>query len=241
MVSRPLDEPELVARAKRGDVAAYEELVRMHQDIAFRTAYLITRNAADAEEAAQDAFVKCWRRRDQLHRIRNLRAWLFRVGLNAARDLQRNAWRRRIRPLEIVAGTAGTRDSSPAESLESREQDARLRQALMDLRVEEKQIFLLRQNASQLSCKAGQSFLDKRSAASACHFPSCSQPSIKALPRNRASNALLLFLCAKYAFQNAANPGSSRFRRHPAFSLACVIASTRTDGMPQTTALSPSR
>jgi hypothetical protein len=41
-VGRPLEETELVARARHGDAAAFEELVRMHQGIAFRTAYLVT-------------------------------------------------------------------------------------------------------------------------------------------------------------------------------------------------------
>jgi hypothetical protein len=45
-----LDESELVARAKRGELDAYEEIVRRHQTIAFRTAWVITRSAADAEE-----------------------------------------------------------------------------------------------------------------------------------------------------------------------------------------------
>ena len=61
MVGRPLDEAELVERARRGDVEAYETLVRAHQGIAFRTAYVIAGNAADAEEAAQDGFVKAYR------------------------------------------------------------------------------------------------------------------------------------------------------------------------------------
>jgi RNA polymerase sigma-70 factor, ECF subfamily len=52
---RPLEESGLVERARRGDLAAYEEIVRRHQTIAFRTAWLITGSAADAEEAAQDA------------------------------------------------------------------------------------------------------------------------------------------------------------------------------------------
>ena len=57
MEDRPLDEPALIERAKRGDVAAYERIVSEHQTIAFRTAWTITGSAADAEEAAQDAFV----------------------------------------------------------------------------------------------------------------------------------------------------------------------------------------
>src|SRR5947209_20424831 len=51
VVGRPLDEPDLIQRAKRGDTHAYEELVHAYQGIAFRTAYVIARNAADAEEA----------------------------------------------------------------------------------------------------------------------------------------------------------------------------------------------
>ena len=54
MEDRPLDEPALIARAQRGDAAAYEQIVRAHQTIAFRTAWMITGSAAEAEEAAQD-------------------------------------------------------------------------------------------------------------------------------------------------------------------------------------------
>ena len=60
-MGRPLDESDLIGRAKRGDTHAYEELVYAHQGIAFRTAYVIAGNAPDAEEAAQDGFVKAWR------------------------------------------------------------------------------------------------------------------------------------------------------------------------------------
>ena len=61
MVSRPPTEDELVERARGGDGAAFASLVRAHEEIAFRTAYLITRNAADAEDAAQEGFVKAHR------------------------------------------------------------------------------------------------------------------------------------------------------------------------------------
>ena len=61
MVGRPLDEHQLVARARRGYADVYEELVRTYQGIAFRTAYVLAGNAADAEEATQDAFVKAYR------------------------------------------------------------------------------------------------------------------------------------------------------------------------------------
>ena len=57
-MGRPLTEHELVERARAGDAAAYATLVRDHEEIAFRIAYVICGNAADAEEAAQDAFVR---------------------------------------------------------------------------------------------------------------------------------------------------------------------------------------
>src|SRR5262249_53722898 len=48
-------------------------------------------NGADAHDAAQEAFLKCWRARARLPAVRDLRAWIFRVGFNAARDLRRDA------------------------------------------------------------------------------------------------------------------------------------------------------
>ena len=60
-MSRPPREDELVERARGGDADAFAALVSEHEEIAFRTAYLITRNAADAEDAAQTGLVKAWR------------------------------------------------------------------------------------------------------------------------------------------------------------------------------------
>src|SRR6201981_578708 len=63
------------------------------------TLFFVLGNQEDAQDAAQDAFLKCWRGRQNLSEVRNLRAWSFRVGLNGAKDWQRSAWRRRARPL----------------------------------------------------------------------------------------------------------------------------------------------
>src|SRR4051812_3290137 len=54
-------------------------------------------NKDDAQDMAQEAFLRCWRSLDDLPDIVNLRAWVFRVGLNAAKDLQRSAYRRRVK------------------------------------------------------------------------------------------------------------------------------------------------
>ena len=94
MVSRPPTEDELVERARDGDATAFAALVRDHQEIAFRTAYLITRNAADAEDAAQVGLTKAWRALPRFRRGAPLRPWLLAIVANEARNRRRAEGRR---------------------------------------------------------------------------------------------------------------------------------------------------
>src|SRR5436190_18432537 len=84
MGGRPLEEADLVDRAKRGDVGAYEELVRRHQRLAARTAYVITGQAADAQDAVQEAFVKAYRSLGRFREGAAFRPWLLRIVANEA-------------------------------------------------------------------------------------------------------------------------------------------------------------
>ena len=94
MVGRPLDDWEFVERARAGDERAYEVLVERHQAIAFRTAYLITRSAEDAEEATQEGFVKAYSALGRFRRGAPFRPWLLRIVANEARNRRRSAGRR---------------------------------------------------------------------------------------------------------------------------------------------------
>lgn len=96
------DDSELVARACRGEVSAYEELVRMHQGVAHRTAFLITGDAGEAEDAAQVGFVKAYRALGRFDRTRPFRPWLLRIVANEARNRRRSAARRIS--LQLAAG-----------------------------------------------------------------------------------------------------------------------------------------
>lgn len=110
------------------------------------TLWFMLGNADDAQDIAQEVFLRCWRARDGLPEVQNLRAWIFRVGLNAAKDLQRSAWRRRARPL-LGGDHMPQLDANPvSRDLDERESLERLRQALTHLRAEEQEVFLLRQN-----------------------------------------------------------------------------------------------
>jgi RNA polymerase sigma factor (sigma-70 family) len=94
VVDRPPDESELIERARRGDTAAYGAIVRTHQGIAFRTAYLIAGDASDAEEAAQDGFVKAYRALGRFRAGAPFRPWLLAIVANEARNRRRSAGRR---------------------------------------------------------------------------------------------------------------------------------------------------
>src|SRR4051812_23158118 len=111
------------------------------------TLFFVLGNHDDAQDVAQEVFLKCWRTRETLTDVKNMRAWIFRVSLNAAKDLQRNAWRRKAKMLgDAAPPEPDGKVASPCETLETKETMDRLRQALRDLRPEEKEVFLLRQN-----------------------------------------------------------------------------------------------
>jgi len=90
---RPLEEADLVERAKEGDAEAYAEIVRRYHQLAFRTAYVVTGHAEDAEDAAQEAFVKAYRALPQFTSGLPLRPWLLRIVANEARNRRRSAGR----------------------------------------------------------------------------------------------------------------------------------------------------
>ena len=123
-----------------------EELFAGHQAELLGTLFCLVGNVEDARDALQETFVKCWRRRQSLHEIDNLRAWVFQVALNTGRDLRKTAWRRRRQPSPEIEPMLISREPGPASHLEQQEQLQMLRQALGDLRPEEQEVFLLRQN-----------------------------------------------------------------------------------------------
>ncbi len=124
MEGRPLDEEELVERARGGDARAYEVLVRRYQDLAFRTAYVIAGGSADAEDAAQEGFVKAWYALPRFREGSPFRPWLLAIVVNEVRNRQR-LWRRR----DALLRGAGSRldPQAPVGSEEAAEQSERRR------------------------------------------------------------------------------------------------------------------
>jgi len=111
-VDRPPDiDRELAGRARRGDPAAYAELVRRYEQLAFRVAWLVCRSSAEAEDAAQEGFIKAYQALRRLRPGAEFRPWLLQIVANQARNHVRSA-RRRSRYEAMAA--LGSADAVPS-------------------------------------------------------------------------------------------------------------------------------
>jgi RNA polymerase sigma factor (sigma-70 family) len=164
VVGRPLSEAELVERAKRGDQDAYGDLVHAYQGIAFRTAYLLTGNSADAEDAAQDAFVKAFYALGRFRPGAELRPWLLRIVANEARNRRRSAGRRTHLALRAAADPlSGGAAPSPEANLLAAERESTLLAAFNELPEEQREVIACRyflelsekETAETLGCRKG--------------------------------------------------------------------------------------
>ncbi|MGE5459549.1 MAG: RNA polymerase sigma factor [Solirubrobacterales bacterium] len=145
MEGRPLQDPELIELAREGDVRAYGELVERYRDLAFRTAYLITRSAADAEDAAQDAFVKAYYALDRFHLREPFRPWLLRIVSNEAKNRMRSARRREGLAYRLAeGGPPGDAGPSPEAAAALREAQEALVEALGTMREEDRLVIAYR-------------------------------------------------------------------------------------------------
>jgi RNA polymerase sigma-70 factor (ECF subfamily) len=161
---RPLEDQELVERARRGEHEAYEEIVRRHQSIAFRTAWVITGSAADAEEAAQDGFLKAHRALGRFRDGAPLRPWLLTIVANEARNRVRSAGRRERLALRAAEERRpGDAVPSPEAALLDSERREELLAALAELPEMDRQALACRyflelseeETAAALACARG--------------------------------------------------------------------------------------
>jgi RNA polymerase sigma factor (sigma-70 family) len=142
---RPLDESQLVERARRGDHEAYSELVHAYQGIAFRTAYLIAGGATEAEDAAQEGFVKAWRALGRFRPGAPFKPWLLRIVANEAHNRRRSAGRRaRLAFRAVAAEPSGDAAPSPEASVLDSERRTELLAAVNGLPEDQHLVVALR-------------------------------------------------------------------------------------------------
>src|SRR6476659_10752083 len=80
--SQPVPETELVQRARRGDLAAYDELVRRYQERIYATIYHMTSNHEDANDLAQEAFIKAFHALKSFKGGSSFYTWVYRIAVN---------------------------------------------------------------------------------------------------------------------------------------------------------------
>lgn len=135
----PVPQPDAEARL--------EEAFLRHQNELLGTLLHLVGRVEDARDALQETFVKCWRRRGEVDSLRSLKAWIFQVALNTGRDVRRTAWRRKSQAFaDGVEAELPAAGESPDDAAERMEELARLRAAVAQLKEEEREVFLLREN-----------------------------------------------------------------------------------------------
>lgn len=145
MEGRPLTDIELMERAQAGDLAAYEELVRRYEQLAFRAAYLVCGDADEASDAAQEGFIRAWQALPRFRAGAEPRPWLMRIVVNAARNRRRGTGRR----AGLVLRVAQDRPSdgaapSPEAAVLAGERRTELLAAMATLREEDRLVLSLR-------------------------------------------------------------------------------------------------
>jgi RNA polymerase sigma-70 factor, ECF subfamily len=142
----PGREAGLVRAAQGGDQAAFTEIVRHFQRPVYRVAYALTRNASDADDLAQETFVRAYQAIGRFRAGEPLYPWLSRIAVNLTYSLFRRRRRRpetSIEPL-VEAGRQWAADDDPSERAAESERSERLAAAFAELSHEHQAVLTLR-------------------------------------------------------------------------------------------------
>lgn len=134
------DDPLLVGAARRGDLEAFEVLVRRHQVPVYRLALRMLGSEADAEDAAQEAFVQAWRSLARFRGDSAFATWMYRIVTN--RCLNALAARR---PVEGLADRHSAPDGDPSEIAERRARFQAVAGGIMTLPPDQRAALVLRE------------------------------------------------------------------------------------------------
>ena len=132
----------LIAAAQSGDTAAFGCLVELHQQRVFRTARSILDNDSDAEDAAREAFLRAFRHIASFDAERELSAWLYKLTVNACRDVIRRKRRNEVAGIDSLDFVS--HDPGPFERASLQEQRELTRRAIARLPNKERAAITLR-------------------------------------------------------------------------------------------------
>ena len=139
-----ISEALLLQRAGRGDNAAFEALFYTHYDRVYGLLFRLVGNRGEAEELAQEVFLKLYYERFATGREHNVSAWLYRVATNTGYNAVRSR-RRRWQRNTVLLPDATDEPQDPAAALAQKETQIRVRETLAELPRRDVQLLLLRQ------------------------------------------------------------------------------------------------
>ena len=135
-----LSDEELMLDVAQGDMAAFGQLVRRHQTSVWRTAFRLLRNADDAEEVAQDAFIRVLQAAGRYRPTAAFRTYLYRIVTRLCRDR-----RRKIAPFSFSDLDREPASSpSPVQDAVQKEERGAVRETLELLPVKQREAIVLR-------------------------------------------------------------------------------------------------
>jgi len=132
---------DLVAWARNGDMAAYDELVRRYQERVYATVYNMTSNHDDAADLVQEAFVKAWQSLKRFKGESGFYTWIYRIAVNRTLNFLKSPKNRRHRSLnDLDAGVENDKelvalisDKTPQREVKLAELQEKLNEALQRL------------------------------------------------------------------------------------------------------------
>jgi RNA polymerase sigma-70 factor, ECF subfamily len=138
-----VNETEQVTRASQGDEEAWVGLIRQHQQAVFRLAYLMLHDADDAEDVAQEVFIRAYRALDRFDATRPLRPWLLEITRNQCYNWGRSL-RRRLAALQRWGQAVPTSDVDPNDQVMQQWKVNTLWQAVRRLNAPDQEVVYLR-------------------------------------------------------------------------------------------------
>lgn len=154
-MSEKISDAELVAKASAGDKDAYRLLVEKYQQRVFAIAFDVVRSREDAEDIAQESFVKAYLSLPEFKGESSFYTWLYRIAYNMAIDFKRRIVRRGGAPVEFDetrvdavaegSGTLQNRFGSPQDLMLRKEESQQIQKVLTEISPEHRTVITLRE------------------------------------------------------------------------------------------------
>ena len=162
---RPASEDQFLERLRRGEAAAFEQLVAEHSSDVYALLFRLTSDAEEARDLTQETFLRTYQNVDRFRGDASLKTWIYRIAINQARNRWR-WWKRRKRDVTIsldatdeqrekplVTTLPNNDDLNPEQEALAREREGQLREALLGLRHSYREAVILRDVEVETHCR----------------------------------------------------------------------------------------